>query len=240
LSRTRIRTRDLARTGAHIRAAARSAAAEYPTNETVPVIGVAGLTAFLAKATAWVLTIGGVVGTAAAFALILDRIALLKDPAFVPSCSISPLLSCGSVMTSPQAEAFGFPNPLIGLVAFPIVTTVGVVALAGGTIPRRVWLGLQAGTVGGLAFVHWLIGQSLYAIGTLCPYCMIVWVVTITMFCYTTLHNLTAGRLPVPSRWRRTLTGLAAYHGVLVTGWLLLIAALIIMRFWPYWAGLVS
>src|SRR5690606_3336038 len=54
------------------------------------------LSTFLARATGWVLAVGGVIGTAAAFALILDRIALLKDPAFVPSCSISPLLSCGS------------------------------------------------------------------------------------------------------------------------------------------------
>jgi Vitamin K epoxide reductase family len=142
-------------------------------------------------------------------------------------------------MTSPQAEAFGFPNPLIGLVVFPIVTTVGVIALAGGTIPRRVWLGLQAGTLGGLVFVHWLIGQSLYAIGTLCPYCMIVWVVTITVFCYTTLHNLTAGRLPIPSRWRRAVTRLATYHGALVTCWLLALVALIATRFWSYWTGLV-
>jgi uncharacterized membrane protein len=239
LSRTRARTRDLTRTGARIRAAARSGSVERSRAEAVPVVSVDGLTAFLARATAWVLTIGGLVGTAAAFALILDRIALLKDPAFVPSCSISPLLSCGSVMTSPQAEVFGFPNPLIGLVAFPIVTTVGVVALAGGTVPRWVWLGLQAGTVGGLVFVHWLIGQSLYAIGTLCPYCMIVWVVTITVFCYTTLHNLTAGRLPVPSRRRQGVMRLAAYHGVLVTCWLLVIVVLITTRFWSYWTGLV-
>jgi hypothetical protein len=88
LSRTRARTRDLARTGTRIRAAARSGSVERGTAEAVPAIGVDGLTAFLARATAWVLTIGGLVGTAAAFALILDRIALLKDPAFVPSCSI--------------------------------------------------------------------------------------------------------------------------------------------------------
>lgn len=138
--------------------------------------------AFLASATAWILTVGGVLGTAAAFALMLDRIALLKDPALIPSCSISALLSCGSVMTSPQAEAVGFPNPLIGVAAFPVVTTVGVIALTGGAVPRWVWQGLQLGATAGLVFVHWLISQSLYSIGALCPYCMIVWIVTITMF----------------------------------------------------------
>jgi uncharacterized membrane protein len=187
------------------------------------------LDAFLARACGWVLLLGGAIGTAAAFALMVDRIALLKDPAFIPSCSISPLLSCGSVMSSPQAEVFGFPNPLIGLVAFPVVATVGGIALGGGTVPRWVWLGLQAGSGGGVVFVHWLIAQSLYAIGSLCPYCMAVWIVTITVFWYVTLHNLTAGRLPLP-RGRR----IAAYHGVLLTSWFLVIAALIIGRFWPF------
>jgi uncharacterized membrane protein len=198
------------------------------------------LVRFLSRATACILTAGGALGTVAAFALILDRISLLKDPAFVPSCSISPLLACGSIMTSPQAEVFGFPNPLIGMVAFPIVTTVGVIALVGGTVPRSVWLGLQLGTTAGLVFVHWLIGQSLYSIGTLCPYCMIVWVVTITVFWYTTLHNLTAGHLPTRARWQRAAAQVARYHSAILSLWFLVIVALIAVRFWPYWVGLVS
>lgn len=36
--------------------------------------------------------------------LTVEKIALLKDAAYVPSCSINPVLSCGSVMTTPQAE----------------------------------------------------------------------------------------------------------------------------------------
>lgn len=231
-TRTRIRTRDLARTSR----GGRPGSAEQTPAAPVPLDS---QTTFLARAAAWVMTIGGVAGATAALALVLDRIALLEDPTFVPSCNISPLLSCGSVMTSPQAQVFGFPNPLIGLVAFPVVTTLGVVALAGGTIARWVWLGLQAGTLGGLVFVHWLIAQSLYVIGTLCPYCMIVWVVMISLFCYTTLHNLTAGRLPVPARWRRAVSRLATYHGLLVTSWLLVIVLLITIRFWAYWTGLV-
>lgn len=191
---------------------------------------------FLARTVGWVLAAGGVIGTAAAFALILDRIALLRDPTFIPSCSISPLLSCGSVMTSPQAEVLGFPNPLIGLVAFPVVTTLGVVVMAGGRVPGWVWLGLQAGATGGVVFVHWLIAQSLFRIGALCPYCMAVWVATITVFWYVTLHNLTAGRLPVR---RFAGTRVASYHGAILTGWLLVIVALIAVRFWPYWSGLL-
>lgn len=194
---------------------------------------------FLARAVGWVLLLGGAVGTAAAFVLILDRISLLEDPEFVPACSVDPVLSCGSIMTSPQSELLGFPNPLIGLVAFPVVATIGAVVVGGATLPRWIWLGLQVGTTAGMLFVHWLMAQSLYVIGALCPYCMAVWVVTISVFWYTTLHNLTAGRF----RWRdaaRPGARVAGYHSAVLTAWLLAIALLVVIRFWPYWTGMLG
>ncbi|MEH0580692.1 MULTISPECIES: vitamin K epoxide reductase family protein [Streptomyces] len=30
--------------------------------------------------------------------------------------------------------------------------------------------------------MHWLIGQSLYELNKLCPYCTVVWIVTIALF----------------------------------------------------------
>ena len=129
----------------------------------------------------WVL-IAGVVGFAAAFTLTLEKIEILINPAYVPSCSINPVLSCGSVMVTPQAAAFGFPNPLIGVVAFTVVVVTGVLALAKVKLPQWYWAGLAVGTLLGVVFVHWLIFQSLYRIGALCPYCMVVWAVTIPLF----------------------------------------------------------
>lgn len=170
----------------------------------------------------WVLTIGGLLGLAAASALTIEKIAVLKDPGHVPSCSIDPILSCGSVMRTPQAEVFGFPNPLLGIAGFAVVTTIGVVLLAGASLPRWFWLGLQGGVTLGVAFVHWLIFQSLYVIGALCPYCMVVWVVTIPIFWYTTLHVT-----------RRPL--LVKYHGVLLTLWYVVIGLAVLQAFWTYW-----
>ncbi len=129
----------------------------------------------------WILTVGGLLGALAAFVRTVEKIALLKDPAYVPSCSINPILSCGSIMTTAQAEVFGFANPLIGLAAFPVVAATGAAVLARARLPRWWWLTLQAGTVFGVGFVHWLFLQSLYRIGALCPYCMIVWVVAIRL-----------------------------------------------------------
>jgi len=103
------------------------------------------------------LAAGGAVGFVASFVLTVERIRLLEDPAYVPSCSFNPVLSCGSVMQTWQAELFGFANPLIGVAAFAVVTTIGVVLLTGATLPRWFWLGLQAGSFLAAVFVPWLI-----------------------------------------------------------------------------------
>ncbi len=182
----------------------------------------------------------GLVGFVTAFILLVEKVALLEDPAYVPSCSINPVLSCGSIMRTDQAEAFGFPNPILGVAGFAVVTTVGVALLAGASFRRWFWLGLQAGTTLGLVFVHWLIFQSLYRIDALCPYCMIVWVVTIPLFWYTTLHNLRVGHPPTPARLRQLTRIAADYHGVVLTAWYLVIGGLILERFWDYWVTLIT
>ncbi|HEY9555171.1 MAG TPA: vitamin K epoxide reductase family protein [Acidimicrobiales bacterium] len=189
---------------------------------------------------AWLLVVGGLVGFAAAVTLLIEKIALLEDPTYVPSCSINPILSCGSVMSTEQAEVFGFPNPIIGVAGFAIVTTVGVALVAGARLQRWFWWGLQAGTTFGVVFIHWLMFQSLYRIDALCPYCMVVWAVTIPLFWYTTLHNATAEHLRVTPRMRPIVARAAAYHGVVITGWFLVIAALITQRFWDYWSTLLT
>jgi uncharacterized membrane protein len=86
------------------------------------------------RALAWWLLVGGLVGLVAAFVLAVEKYALLADPTYVPSCSLNPVLSCGSVMASPQAEAFGFPNPLLGVAGFAVVAATGAALLAGGRL----------------------------------------------------------------------------------------------------------
>ena len=185
-------------------------------------------------------TAGGLIGFVAAFILLVEKIALLKDPSYVPSCSINPILNCGSIMRTDQAEVFGFPNPIIGVAGYAIISTVGVALLAGAKLRPWFWWGLQAGTVGGIVLVHWLIFQSLYRIDALCPYCMVVWVVTIPIFWYTTLQNVSRSRLHLSDAAGKTTRVLGEYHAVVVTVWYLAIAALIAQRFWDYWSTLLS
>ena len=190
---------------------------------------------------AWLLLLGGLVGAAAALVLTVEKLALLRDAAYVPTCSLNPVLNCGSVMRTEQAEVFGFPNPLIGLLAFPVLAAVGAGLLAGAGYRAWFWAGLQVGVTAGMAFVGWLVFQSLYRIGALCPYCMVVWVAVIAAFWYVTLANLTGTLGTQPSsRGGRVVRGLVANHAVILTAAYVLIAALITHRFWDYWSSLIS
>lgn len=185
------------------------------------------------------LTVGGLIGLMASATLLIEKIELLKNPYYVPSCSINPILSCGSIMNTPQAELLGFPNPILGVLGFSVVLTVGVSLLAGATYPPWFWRALQVSAALGTVFVHWLIFQSLYRINALCPYCMVVWVTTTTVFWYVTLHNWhtsPASRVPFVAQVVRIST---EFHAVVITSWAVIIGALIAHRFWDYWLTVI-
>lgn len=185
------------------------------------------------------LSVGGLIGLAAAVVLLVEKIALIENPDYIPTCSINPVLSCGSVMTTPQAEAFGIPNPIIGIAGFAAVAMVGAAILAGAVFRRWFWIGVQVGVTFAVVFVHWLIYQSLYVIGALCPYCMIVWTVTIPIFWYTTVHLLHPLHHSGSTVLRRAAVVVTEYRGAVLTAWFLGIIALITTRFWDYWITLV-
>lgn len=174
-----------------------------------------------------ILLVGGLIGFGAAFVLIVEKFLLLSNPFYTPSCSVSARFNCGSVMTSSQAELLGFPNPLLGVAGFAVVATTGAGLLAGARFARWYWAGLQLVATAAVVFVHWLMVQSIFVIGALCPYCMVVWAVTIPIFAYVTLHQLTHRRNPGPR------TGfLVRYHSTLVATWLAAIALLVAITTW--------
>lgn len=185
---------------------------------------------------AWWVLIAGVIGLIASTTLTVEKIKLLLNSSYVPSCNINPIVSCGSVMTTPQASVLGFPNSLIGIAAFTVVTVTGVLAIAKVPLPHWYWIGIAAGTLGGAVFVHWLIFQSLYRIGALCPYCMVVWVATISLLVVvSTVAFRPAGDGPNSVvmrelyRWRWSIAAL----------WFTAVFLLILARFWAYWSTLL-
>ncbi|GAA1331007.1 hypothetical protein GCM10009647_070800 [Streptomyces sanglieri] len=106
------------------------------------------------------LVVTAALGLLGSLVITIDKFELLADPDFVPACSLSPVVSCTSVMRSEQASAFGFPNPLIGLVAFGTVLGTGAGLLAGARYRLWYWLGLNFGTLFGTGFCMWLMTQA--------------------------------------------------------------------------------
>ncbi len=175
----------------------------------------------------------GAIGLAAAFALTVDKIRLLEDPTFEPACDLNPVLSCGSVMVTDQASVFGFANSLLGLIGFSVVLTLGVLVASGTRLHLWVLTGLAGGSALGLALVHWLAFQSLYRIGALCPWCLVVWAVTIPIAVWSVLL---AARAHTRSR---TVEALWSVRYLVVLGWYLLVVVLALVRFWDYWSTLL-
>lgn len=188
----------------------------------------------LQKIVAYVLLVGGIIGLIASFVIMDDKMKLLQDPSYHPACSINPVISCGSVMSSAQSNAFGFTNPFIGLAAFPVLIFTAVLLLSGIKLKRWHWLGLNAGALFGVGFVHWLFFESVYRIHALCPYCMAVWAVTITSFWYITLYNLQTGNVKAPARLKRPLAFVQRHHVDVLILWFAVIAGLILHHFWYY------
>ena len=139
------------------------------------------------------LIVVGILGWWAAFSLTVDKILILQNPDADLDCDFSPIVQCGANLASWQGAVFGFPNPLLGLGGFVAPIAVGVGLLAGARFARWFWIAFNVGIVGALAFVIWLISQSIFIIGTLCPWCMLVWSVTIPLFWVVTARNLAEG-----------------------------------------------
>lgn len=139
------------------------------------------------------LILAGLVGWWASFELVLAKFETLENGDAVLRCDFSIVVQCGANLASDQGEVFGFPNPLLGVTGFVAPVAVGVALLAGATFARWFWALFNLGVAAGLAFVVWLIGQSIYVLGTLCPWCMVVWAVMIPLFLTLTLRNAAAG-----------------------------------------------
>ncbi|WP_127793494.1 vitamin K epoxide reductase family protein [Agromyces sp. LHK192] len=149
------------------------------------------------------LLVAGVLGLLAAYELSVEKVLTLSDPEHVPSCNVGVLVGCSTNLESWQGSVFGFPNPFLGMMAWPVVITIAVALISRVEFPRWIWIGFNVGVAGALVFVGWLIYQSIYVLDVLCPWCMLTWAVTIPTFWAVTLDNLREGRIPSSARVQR-------------------------------------
>ncbi|WP_031515358.1 vitamin K epoxide reductase family protein [Streptomyces sp. NRRL F-5123] len=208
------------------------------SGESAPRPAAEGIVA--GKAFTWLLVICGALGLLASFVITDDKFKLLQakveGKSYTPGCSLNPIISCGSVMESDQAHVFGFQNPIIGLVAFPVLITLAVGMLAGARYKAWFWYGLQAGGLFGVCFISWLQYQTIYNISAICLWCCLAWIVTIATFWYTAVHNIKHGLYKVPAKAKALVL---EFHWVVPVLWYGIIAMLILVHFWYYWKTVI-
>lgn len=131
----------------------------------------------------------------ASFVLSHDALKLAADPDVDLACSISVFIDCAKVGTTWQAEIFGFPNAFLGLITEPVLMTIAVAGLAGSRFPRWLMFATNCGALGGVVFAYWMLYQSTFVIGALCPWCLVVTVSTTFVFVAITHWNLLENNL---------------------------------------------
>jgi uncharacterized membrane protein len=185
----------------------------------------------------WVLIVAGIIGMIASCVITVEKFDLIKNPNYQPVCDLNPIISCGSVMKSDQASAFGFMNTYIGLLGFPVVLTIGVAMLAGAQFKRWFWVGMQLGLTLGFAFAYWLLFESVYRIRALCPWCLSVDIALTTAFWYVTLYNFYTGNLKLPARFNAAGAFIKRHHVDILVFFFLVIIAEILHHFWYYFGA---
>lgn len=154
------------------------------------------------RALALLLVVGGAIGWFAAFELLLAKFEVLANPAADIGCNFSLIVQCGKNLDSWQGAVLGFPNPIIGVAGFVAPIVVGAAILTGSRLANLFWAAFGLGMTCAMAFVIWLVSQSIFVLGTLCPWCMVVWAVTIPLFWAVVLYTLSTGIVPLPRRLR--------------------------------------
>jgi uncharacterized membrane protein len=155
------------------------------------------------------LAVASVTGFFAAFRLTVEKVGTFTQPDVAPSCNVSVLVQCGKNLASWQGSLFGFPNPILGIGGWMVLFVIATLIISGVTFARWFWIAVNVGITFALAFVIFLITESIFGLGTLCPWCMATWSVVIPAFWLITFHNLKTGHIPVSARIRSLAT--AAY-----------------------------
>lgn len=167
-------------------------------------------------------------GTYASVQLILAELEKLANPGGQLSCDLNPLIGCGAFLEVWQSRALGFPNSVLGTVGFALLLALALALLADSRLGRWVWRGMVAWTWGALAFVLWFMSVSFFTVHSLCPYCLVIWVVTLPIVVHVNARAVQGGhvsygravdRVLVADRWILTGVALAAQTVAIVVAY---------------------
>lgn len=199
----------------------------------------AGLLARLNRirhASAWLystMLVSSCLSLIASFVLSKEAVTLAANPSANLSCNVNAVISCGTVGSAWQSHVFGFPNAFLGLVAEPVVITLAVASLAGVRFPRGFMFAAQVVYTLGLVFAYWLFYESMFHIGALCPWCLLVTISTTLVFSTLTHVNIRDGNLYLPRGIQSALSTAirADLDLMLVVIWILVLVLAILVKY---------
>lgn len=127
--------------------------------------------------------VAGVLGWIVSFLLYHEYIGQLTGGDALITCDISPIVTCGPNLLSPGGNLLGFSNSIIGIVLFtgPVYAGVSALATPVGLRPWF-WRVYSVFVLGAFLLVHLFAYRSVFEYGSLCPWCMVIWLVTIPLF----------------------------------------------------------
>ena len=175
----------------------------------------------------------GILALLASFVLTLESFHLLKNPDAQLSCSFNLIFNCATVMQTWQASVLGFPNMLIGLMAFPVVIAVAVLGLSRVKLPRWFLIAASIGFGMSALFAYWLFFQSLYAIEVLCPWCLVITTTTTLIFSTIMHYNLRENIFGFSQQVNKKVKYFLSkdYDKLITVAWLALLVLLVFLKY---------
>lgn len=175
--------------------------------------------------------VGSLAGVASSMTVIVEKIALLKDPGGAAFCDINAALGCTPALLAPESSVLGPPNAAIGLALFAFFAATALAGLLGTAFPKsymRISTGLALFFLG---FLTWYMSQVAFVIGSLCLLCLVCTVAVLTITAAVVRVSHRAGVLGSPGG----AVDIAVRSGadvILVVGWGLVIAAMLYVGIW--------
>ena len=173
-----------------------------------------------------------IVSLVASFVLSYDALVLAGNPDAELACSINAIFDCAKVGLTPQANVFGFPNAFLGLISEPVVMTIAVLGLSRIRFPKWFMFTANIFYFLGVVFAYWLLFQSTFVIGALCPWCLLVTVSTTFVFWSMTQWNILEENLYLSPKWQER--ALAFQRGgwmtITLMAWLAFVALIEILK----------
>ena len=137
-----------------------------------------------------VAVVAALAGVAFTTMQILEKVAILTDPATSLLCDVNSVISCTNVLNAWQSSVLGPPNALIGAIMFALLGSGALAGLLGSRHSHAYLITLWGLAVFFLCFASWFMFETAFSIVSLCLWCTgIVTAVLVICACLTRLAD---------------------------------------------------